>query len=165
MTKVLAVLLLFGALFAASACSKPQPPTITPRSIRVSSVGPAGLTLAIELDVHNPNSFALSARSVEGALEIGTGIEVGNARAAPEAPIPARESAIVQSELRVGISNLLALAPYALQAQPVPYRFRGQALIGGESLNVGVPFELRGELTPAQLLELGSRGLGVTPRP
>lgn len=165
MVKALAALLLFGALLAATACSKPQPPTITPRAVKVSSVGPAGLTLAIELDVHNPNSFALSARSVEGTLEIGEGVEVGSARATPEAAIPARESAIVQSELHVNVTNLPALAPYALLERPVPYRFRGQAQVGGESLNVGVPFELRGELTRAQLLELGLRGLGALPRP
>jgi LEA14-like dessication related protein len=157
-----------GALLVAAlmlgACAKPEPPTISPRSLRVSAVGPAALTLAIELDVRNPNSFPLSAHSVDGTLELGNGVELGRAHATPEAAIPAKQSAIVPSELTVNFTNLGALAPLALSEQPVPYRFRGQALIGGERLNVGVPFELRGELTRAQLLQIGLSGLGALPR-
>jgi LEA14-like dessication related protein len=155
---------LLAAALALTACSKPEPPTVVPRSVRVSSVGPAGLTLALELDVTNPNSFALSAHSVDGALTLGNGIELGRAHAAPEAAIPAKGTALVPSELTVNLSNLSALAPFALSDQPVPYKFSGQAQIGGERLNVGVPFELAGELTRAQVIQLGLRGLGTLQR-
>ncbi|HWA76774.1 MAG TPA: LEA type 2 family protein [Polyangiaceae bacterium] len=146
-----------------SACSKPEPPTVRPRSVTVKSLGPQGLTLSVELDVQNPNSFALSAHSVDGVLQLGDGVELGRAAASPEAPIPAKDSAVVPSELTVNFTNLAALAPLALSEQPVPYRFKGQAQIGSEKLNVGVPFELTGELTRAQLLQLGLRGLGTLP--
>jgi LEA14-like dessication related protein len=155
--------LLAAALILSAACAKPEPPTIVPRSARVTSVGPAGLTLAVELDVANPNSFPLSAHSVEGALTLGDGVELGRARATPEAAIPAKGSAMVPSELTVSFNNLAALAPLALSDQPVPFKFKGQALIGGEKLNVGVPFELSGELTRVQLLQIGLRGLGGLP--
>jgi len=155
---------LLAVALALAACSKPEPPTIVPRSVRVSSVGPAGLTLAVELDVTNPNSFALSVHSVDGTLTLGDGVELGRAHAAPEAPIPAKGSALVPSELTVNLNNLAALAPFALLEQPVPYKFRGQAQIGGERLNVGVPFELAGELTRAQVIQLGLRGLGTLQR-
>lgn len=153
---------LAGAL-ALAACAKPEPPTIAPRSARVSSVGPSGLTLAVELDVHNPNSFPLEAHVVDGSLELGDGVELGRAHAAPEAAIPAKESRVVQSELTVNFSNLGALTPFLLLEKPVPYTFKGQAQIGSERLNVGVPFEIRGELTRAELLQVGLRGLGNLP--
>lgn len=148
---------------ALSACNKPEPPTVRPRSVAVKSIGPQGLTLALELDVQNPNSFALAAHSVDGILQLGDGVELGRAAASPEAPIPAQGSAVVPSELTVNFTNLAALAPLALSEQPVAYRFKGQAQIGSEKLNVGVPFELAGELTRAQLLQLGLRGLGSLP--
>lgn len=155
---------LLAGVLALAACSKPEPPTVIPRSVRVSSVGPTALTLALELDVTNPNSFPLSAHAVDGVLTLGDGVELGRAHAAPEAAIPAKESARVPSELTVNFNNLAVLAPLALSEQPVPYKFKGQALIGGERLNVGVPFELGGELTRAQLLQIGLRGLGQLPR-
>jgi LEA14-like dessication related protein len=159
---------LWGVLLACAsvlaACAKPEPPTIAARSARVSSVGPSGLTLAVELDVHNPNSFPLAAHGVDGSLELGDGVELGRAHAAPEAAIPAKESRVVQSELTVNFSNLGALTPFLLLEKPVPYTFKGQAQIGSERLNVGVPFELRGELTRAELLQIGLRGLGNLPR-
>jgi LEA14-like dessication related protein len=155
---------MLATALALAACSKPEPPTLVPRSVRVSSVGPTSLTLAVELDVTNPNSFPLSAHSVDGVLTLGDGVELGRAHAAPEAAIPAKETARVPSELTVNFNNLAALAPLALSEQPVPYKLRGQALIGGERLNVGVPFELGGELTRAQVLQIGLRGLGQLPR-
>ena len=146
-----------------AACAKPEPPTVRPRSVAVKSVGPTGLTLALELDVQNPNSFALAAHSVDGVLKLGDGVELGRAAASPEAPIPAKGSAVVPSELTVNFTNLAVLAPLALSDRPVPYVFEGQAQIGSEKLNVGVPFQLSGELTRAQLLQIGLRGLGNLP--
>jgi LEA14-like dessication related protein len=148
-------------MLALTSCSKPEPPRVTPRAARVTSVGPNGLGLSVDLDVYNPNSFPLLARSVTGKLEIGTGIEVGNGRAEPQGSIPAKGSSLVTSEIALSLTNLAAFAPFALSNQPVPYTFRGVASIGGESLNVDVPFKVTGELTREQIMQAGMRGLSV----
>ncbi len=151
------------ALALATACSKPKPPTITPKSAQVLAVSPSGVQLAVSFDVANPNGFPLIVHSVDGsfALGAGEGSELGKAHAVPSASIPAEGSSTVTSELSVSWTNLSALTPFLLSPAAVPYRFVGTAQLGGESLNVSVPFTLNGELSRAQLLSVGLAGLGV----
>ena len=51
-----------------------------------------------------------------------------------------------------------ALLPYAMAMKPLPYRLSGVARIGGEHLNVDVPFTIDGQLTPEQVAVAGLRG-------
>lgn len=154
------------ALACCVACAKPKPPTITPRSVQLSSVGANGVRLSVTLDVTNPNRFPLIARSVDGRFFLGggsagaSGVEFGNAHAEPASSIPAQGVGSVTSDLAVSWNNLSALAPFLLSPSPVPYRFEGNATLGGESLNISLPFTLSGELTRAQLLSAGLSGLG-----
>jgi LEA14-like dessication related protein len=147
------------AVVASLGCSKPQPIEVTPRSAQVVSATPAGIRIALSLDVANPNDFDVSARSVKGTLEIGNGIPIGTGSSEPRTPIPARGSSHVPAELALGWTNLNALIPLALSGQPVPYQFRGTATVGGESLNMDVPFAIAGEITREQLLQIGLGGL------
>lgn len=145
----------------ASACSKPQPPTITPKSAQVSALSTTGVQLTVSFDVTNPNGFPLIVHAVDGRFSIGAGAgtELGQAHAEPSASIPAKGTSTVSSQLSVTWTNLSALIPFAISPAAVPYRFDGTAQLGGESLNVNVPFELTGELTRAQLLGVGLVGL------
>jgi LEA14-like dessication related protein len=152
---------LLGALMLFSACQKPEPPKVTPKVARVVGVGPSSISLSVDLEVENPNPFPLVARSVNGKLATASGVEIGSGRAEPNGSIPAKGKATVPSLLSVRFANLAALAPFALSNQPVPYVFSGTATIGGESLNVDVPFSVKGELTRDQLLAAGLRGFGV----
>lgn len=154
--------LLSLTLLGLVACQKPEPPKVTPRVARVTGVGPGSLELSVDLDVENPNPFPLIARTVTGKLATASGVEIGSGRAEPNGSIPAKGSALVPSQLSVRFSNLAGLAPLALSGQPVPYVFSGIATIGGERLNVEVPFSVKGELTRDQLLGAGLRGLGFT---
>lgn len=154
-----------AGLVLVAACSKPEPPKVTPKSARVSSIDARGLGLTVELDVYNPNRFPLVAKSVSGSLEVGSGVELGRARSEPQGSIPANGSSTVSSELLVSWTNAAALAPYALSNNPVPYTFKGIATIGGEKLNVDVPFTIKGELTRDQVVSIGLRGLSPTAIP
>lgn len=144
-------------------CSKPKPVEVTPISARVASVGTAGVGLVLELEVRNPNSFELHARSVEGKLEIGDGVEIGRGRAAPDTRIPKEGSARVPAELSLTTSNLAALAPFALSDRPVPYRFSGVAELKGKLIDTSLPITLKGELSRSELMLLGLRGITGSP--
>jgi LEA14-like dessication related protein len=146
-------------LVAVAACSKPEPPKITPRAARVTSIDAKGMRLLLELEAYNPNGFPLIARTVTGALEVGAGAELGRASSAPSESIPAKGSSVISAELDVSWTNAGALAPFALSDKPVPYTFRGVATIGGERINLDVPFTVTGELTRAQVLQIGLKGL------
>lgn len=150
-----------AAALLVMSCSKPEPPKITPQAARVASVSPAGLTLSVDLKVDNPNSFPLVMRTVSGKLLVGSGVEVGTARVDSAATVPAKGSSTVTSALEVKWSNFAALVPLATTGKPIGYTFEGLANVGGESLNFDVPFRLQGELTAAQIVQAGVRGLGL----
>ena len=137
------------------ACSKPEPPKITPHAARVTSVTPLGVELALELDVENKNAFPLIVQEVAGTLKLGAGVEVGRARSEPKGSVPAR----VIEEIDLGL-QLGALAPLAASGKPVPYTFDGTAKMGSAKINFDVPFTVKGEITQAQAVQAGIRGLG-----
>jgi LEA14-like dessication related protein len=150
-----------AALSLATACAKPKPPTIRPKSAQVLAVGVTGVKLAVAFDVANPNRFPLIVHAVDGrfSLGVGAGVELGRAHAEPASSIPAQGTSTVTSEIAVTWTNLAALAPFMLSPAAVPYRFDGNATLGGESLNLNLPFTLTGELTRAQLINAGLNGL------
>jgi len=163
---------IFAALTLSAACAKPKPPTITPKSAQVQAISGSGLTLAVTFDVTNPNRFPLIVSAVDGrfSLGAGAGVELGRAHAEPASSIPAEGTSTVTSEIAIGWTSLSALTPFLLSPAAVPYRFDGNAALGGESLNVSLPFSLNGELTRAQLINVGLNGLsqpglGVLSRP
>lgn len=140
-------------------CARPEPPRVTPRSIRVTSVTATEVGLAIELEVYNPNGFALWLRNARGTLSVGNGIEVGTGEASIDGQVPPKASTVVPAALSMGWSNVQALVPLALSAAKVPYVFRGTARIGSEQLNLDLPITVQGELTRAQVLQAGLNGL------
>lgn len=153
--------LLAGAVACAAlagACAKPQPPSVEPHVVRFSGVSPRGLDFDVQLNVHNPNSFPLAAEAVHGTLYGARDQKLGEGTSHPREAIPAKSTRLVASQVHIGWENVAGLAPL-LAADRIPYEFRGDVTIGGESLNVTLPFTLSGELTRAQLLEAGWRGL------
>lgn len=149
-------LLLIAAL--GTACSRPKPIELTPQSLQLTSISPDGAGLALLLDVKNPNGFPISARNVSAVVELQDGSELGRASATPAFTIPAEASLSLPAQLSLRWTNVALLAPYALAAKPLPYRVRGSARLGGESLNVEVPFSISGQLTAEQVLRAGMRG-------
>jgi LEA14-like dessication related protein len=149
-------LLVFAAL--ASACARPQPPSVVPHVVRFSAVTPTGLDFDVQLQVHNPNSFPLAAEAVTGTLYGARDQRLGQGTSHPGESIPAGSTRLVASQVHIGWENLMAVAPL-LAAERIPYEFRGDVKLGGESINVTLPFTLSGELTRTQLLDAGWRGL------
>lgn len=142
----------------AAACSKPKPPTLSPRSIQVRGIKPQSVELALVLAAHNPNSFPIVVNTVSGSFELQDGTALGTAQSAASFTIPSQGDQDLAATLDVRFSSLAALTPYALAAKPVPYRLRGSARIGGDNLNVEVPFTIDGQLTPEQVVAAGLRG-------
>jgi LEA14-like dessication related protein len=150
-----------GLAACLSGCAEPKPPTIEPHAVSVTGVTPLALELEVELDVTNPNGFAIVVKSVTGELRVGKGEGkvVGEAEVDTKMKVDAKATKRVSSDLSVGWTDLAVLAPLALEAKAVPYTFDGKARVGGDKLNVAVPFTLKGELTRVQLLKVGLNSL------
>ena len=149
------------ALAMAVGCSKPKPPEVTPRSVRVVALQPLGAELEVVLDVRNPNGFAISASDVRATFKLESGAELGRGTAPTRFTVPAEQTTTVPARLTIAWTNLAALAPYALSGQPLPYRIVGSARIGGERLNMELPFDIGGTLTREQIMQAGLRGAGA----
>lgn len=141
-------------------CSKPKPPTLTPRSARVTALKPDGVQLSLVLAAHNPNGFPLIVNAVSGNFELQDGTPLGSGSSAASFSVPSDGDQDLPVTLDVRFSSLSALAPYALAAKPLPYRIRGSARIGSDHLNVDVPYTIEGVLTAEQVIAAGLRGAG-----
>ena len=139
-------------------CSKPKPPSLTPRSAQVTALKPDGVQLAVVLAAHNPNSFPIIVNAVSGSFELQDGTPLGSGQSADSFTIPSEGDQDLSATLDVRFTSLQALAPYALAARAVPYRIRGTARVGSDNLNVDVPFTIDGQLTPEQVVAAGLRG-------
>ena len=151
-------LIVIACLALAVGCSKPQPPSLTPRSAQVTAIKPDGVQLSLILAAHNPNSFPIIVNAVSGSFELRDGTPLGSGQSAASFSIPGEGDQDLSATLDVRFTSLSVLTPYALQAKAVPYRIRGTARVGGDHLNVDVPFTIDGELTPEQVVAAGLRG-------
>jgi LEA14-like dessication related protein len=113
--------------------------------------------LAIEVDVHNPNSFPLVADAIEGVIEVGPGSTLGYGLAYPRGMIPAEGASRVVTQVDVQWTNMGALTPFLMSSGPIPYVFKGKARVGGDGVSLAVPFEVNGQLTRAELIGAGLR--------
>jgi LEA14-like dessication related protein len=147
-----------AGLFTAVACSKPKPVQLTPQSVQLASVGPDGVGVTLLLNVHNPNGFPIIAQSVSATFELQDGSELGRGSSAQAFTIPSEGDTQLPANLSMRWTNVGALTPYALAGKALPYRISGTARLGGESLNLDVPFSITGQLTPQQVLAAGLRG-------
>ena len=147
-----------AALLAVVACSKPKPVQITPQSVQLASVGPEGVAVALSLTVHNPNGFPIIARSVSATFELQDGSELGRGSSSQPFTIPPEGDTQLPADLNMRWTNLGALTPYALTGKSLPYRISGTARLGGERLNLDVPFSISGQLTAQQVVAAGLRG-------
>jgi LEA14-like dessication related protein len=141
--------------FSLSACSSLGRPAITPEPPAVTGVSTSGLELGVGLHVDNPNPFPLVAHGVKGTLFLDETKKVGTGSASLDAPIAAKGSGIIQSELDIAWSSAGALREFIGKSQ-VPYTFKGELDVSGGPLKLSVPFELRGYLSREQLIAVGS---------
>lgn len=151
-------ILLVATACLGSACSKPKPPELKPRSVQVSAITPESVELAVVLDARNPNSFPILASSVTANIALQDGTPLGSGASTEPISIPGDGTAPITAKLAVRFSSGSALLPYAMAMKPMPYRLSGVARIGGEHLNVDVPFTIDGQLTPEQVSVAGLRG-------
>jgi LEA14-like dessication related protein len=137
-----------------AACSRPAPPTIVPEKAVVTAISPAGIQMNVELALDNPNGVALSARTVTANVVLDGKYPLSSVTVPHEVTLAAhsRSALLVPMTLKwEGVSTLVALAG---SQRNVPYEVNGSVNLGGDLLNVDVPFHLAGVLTKEQLVQL-----------
>lgn len=142
-------------------CSKPKPPTITPKEGKVTAVSAAGVNLALTFDAYNPNDFTISVRSVTARMTLDGKVKLPEAKIPTGASLPGKKTTPVTANVTAQWADVGAVASLAASKPKIPYVVEGTVNVGGESLNVDVPFTLKGEMTQQQLLQAGVNSIKI----
>jgi len=151
------------ALGALVACSKPQPPQLTPQQAQVTSVDMTGFDMIVKMDAFNPNAFELSVQSVAAHVLVDGNQDLGTVTTSKPIALAANAHTAVDVPMSVKWKNAAGFATIAAARRPVPYTIDGTATVGGSRLNVDVPFKLQGTITAAQLQQAGLKSLQAIP--
>jgi len=143
---------LFG-VYLALACGRPKPPTITPEKGEVTSVGPDGIQLTLALTVDNPNRIDLSARSVTGRVLLDGKHDLGTVTVSQPFRLPSGQRTALSVPMTVAWKDLGVVLALAASNRNLPYDVDGFVSVGGDSINVNLPFHLSGVVTHEQLLK------------
>ena len=144
-------------------CSKPKPPTIKPDKTQITSVKPKGVTVRVTLDVHNPNDFALTVRSVKATILLGGQTKLGPVDKPHGVSLPANVSTKVDFDLEASWELAAELAGLATLGPTIPYEVDGTVNVGGDRLNLDLPFKIKGQVSQAQLIAAGLKGIPSIP--
>jgi len=159
------VLLVVSASLAlwATGCSTPEAPTLTAEKVVVTKSGPTGLDIEVTLAAKNPNSIKLTARSIKAKVTINQSTELAEVTVPTKISLPANKSTQLVVPVKVQWGAAAALALAALNAPTVPFTMKGTANVGGDSLNVDLPFTVHGTLTRQQLIDAAQGALPNIP--
>lgn len=155
--------LLLAAALTLAACSSPEPPTLTPERATVTAVTPAGIELRVRLDAHNPNAFDISAQSVKANVKLDGKYDLGAVTVPVALRLPAKKRVPLEVPVSVKWRDLTGLVALAASQRGVPYEVDGTVAVGGEKLNVDVPFKLQGTITQEQLKQALGNSLPTIP--
>jgi hypothetical protein len=153
--------LLAGCLV--SACGRPKPPTISPERGELTSIGPAGIQLRLQLAVDNPNHIDLSARSVTGKVVLHGKYDLGTVTVSQPFQLPAGQRSHLTVPMTVALSDAPAILGLVATNRSLPYDVNGSLNVGAESFNVTLPFHLSGEFSHEQLLKAMVNSLPAFP--
>lgn len=154
-------LLAFVTFFVA--CSKPQAPQITPKDARVSAVSPAGLDIVLVVTATNPNSVTLTAQSFTGKAKVANKYDLATVTVNKPISLPPGQPTDLEVPMTLPWSNVAALVELAQAKAPVPYTVEGTVTVGGESLNVNLPFTINGTISPQQFQAAAIKNIPAIP--
>jgi len=138
---------------AAASCSKPEPPVLTPKEATVTRLDLAGADLRVTMEAFNPNRVALSAQRVVGRVVLDGKHDLGTVTIDRPTTLPAGARTLIDVPLAVKWSNAATFASLASARRAMPYTIDGTVTVGGERLNIDVPFSLRGVITQEQIVQ------------
>lgn len=155
--------LFLAASLAVSACARPQPPRITPRAAAVTGVDGSGLRLRVQLMAHNPNSIDVTVQRIDVDVTIG-GQALGRSTVSNRVRLVARQDLPISVDLTAGWRDLPGLLAASVLNENVPYRLDGTARVGGDRINVDVPFRMESTLPRRILIEAAGNTVNGLPR-
>src|SRR5687767_11010305 len=108
---LLSVVATIGLTVLVGGCNAAQRPTASYKSMSITDVTAKGFVMNVDVDVANPNAFALPLTNTDYGLKLGGSKLVENAKIKPAASsIPANGSGTVTIPVPLSFENLLTVA-------------------------------------------------------
>jgi LEA14-like dessication related protein len=129
--------------------TKPLPPKVALAGVRVVSLQPAELRLAVTLRIDNPNAFALDVAAIDAEIGVN-GVRLAGAKLPEPVSIAAAATTPVQLELRSRVRDLAQVLERADGSGRMTYEITGTAVLGD---GTRLPFARRGDLPVGDWLQ------------
>jgi len=123
-------------------------PTVSFQGVRMGSLTLNGSTLYVELGIHNPNRFTMSATHTDYRLLVDDTIEVGHGQSNDTLIVAPRDSASATLPLDLSWKALTRAGGGALAAGEVNYRITGTITVATPVGPHDIPLNARGRFSP-----------------
>ncbi len=155
--------LVLTALVAAS-CGlfRPPPPVITPRAATVTSATSAGLGLRVELTARSTARVDLTVQSIDVRLTLA-GRDLGLSHVTNATRLPSNTDVPLTLDVTAPWQDLPGILLATALNENVPYHLDGTVRVGGERLNVDVPFQMDSTIPRSILTGAASNALPAIP--
>ena len=150
---------LLAVMLVLVGCSRPRAPTITPEKASITSLGPDGIGMLLQLGLDNPNSFELAGRALTAKVVLDGTRDLGTVTVPNGIKLPAGKRTDLSVPMTLPWKDVTALIALAGQGRDVPYVVDGTITVGGDTFHTDVPFHLASVLTRAQLVEATVKSL------
>jgi hypothetical protein len=141
-----------ATLMFVAACSKPLNPTLVPERVEFVSVGMTGVNVKVHIAATNPNRSDLEVRSLTGKVRFDGANDVGSTTIEHALTLPGKKTTSFEAPLALAWAKMPALMATVATERDVPYEVEGTVNLGGDLLNVTVPFKIAGVATHAQIV-------------
>jgi LEA14-like dessication related protein len=158
MRKVLpGIFLVLAGWFVGGCSALVQKPTVTLQSAAIDHASPAGVVVNFDLNVSNPNGFAIPVTRAQYKLALG-GVTVIDDKATPEGSVPANGALPVRLPVTLTFESLLNAGQAIRQSGGnVPYDFDGSLDFGSPkylgTATLSAPVHFTGTLPLRQILK------------
>ncbi len=136
-----------------------QVPTVMPQSTQITGVVTNGLSMSMDMRVHNPNGYNLTLYALRARVS-AQGRDLGTVESGASLVLTAGQWTPFASQVVVPWGDLPGLAASAVLSPAIPYHVEGRVMVRGPGgYTVRVPFEMDGEIPRSMLL----RSPGIIP--
>jgi LEA14-like dessication related protein len=138
---VLSMLAFLGLM----ACSRPEPPTLTPERVEVVDSDAVSFIARVHCKAHNPNGFAIPVKSVRGNVRFEQSDTSGVTGASTSTLAPNADTDVVL-DLKADWPTVATTVGHAHAGQLVNYTASGTATLDASGKDIELPFSMQGQV-------------------
>jgi len=150
-----------ATLAALAGCAPPEPPTITVKESKITSIDLQGMRVAVKVEATNKNKMEFSLASFEGNIKLD-GKDVGKVTLVKPVTL-APGVTTLEVPLFLTWNDVGGIAQLAAAGRDLPYVLDGTASVGGGKLTVPLPIQVKGTVPKDELLKTVQRSIPGLP--